>query len=57
MSNNLQHIIELTKDILKKDGFKNYLPTLILIDKKEVRVLENIPENTPQENAAKEWME
>jgi hypothetical protein len=51
----IDQFIEITKTIIESDGFADFLPTLLLPQQNVVRVLDDGPEDSDDENVAFEW--
>jgi hypothetical protein len=51
----IDDFIAMTRRIIAKDGFDDYMPTLVLPDRQHVAVLEGVPPDVDVEVAAKEW--
>jgi hypothetical protein len=47
----------MTHSVIEQDGLAEYLPTLVLPQRNDVRVLEGVPEDEDIEVAAKGWAE
>lgn len=48
--------IAMTQRIIARDGFDDYLPTLVLPDSAQVFVLEGIPPDVDHDFAARRWV-
>lgn len=51
----IEQFIAMTHGIIEEDGFEDYLPTLLLPERKNVLVLEGVPGDEDIESAAKGW--
>jgi hypothetical protein len=51
----IDQFIAMTRRIIAKDGFQDYLPTLLLPSSKDVRVLEGVPDNEDLEKVVESW--
>ena len=51
----LETFAEITRRVIRKDGFEGSLPTVLLPARREVRVLEGIPADVAHEEAALRW--
>lgn len=53
----IEDFIAMTRRIIAKDGFDDYLPTLVLPARRHISVLEGIPSKVDVELAARRWAE
>ena len=53
----LDEFIAMTQRIIAKDGFDDYLPTLVLPARRHIMVLESVPDTVNSEVAARKWAE
>lgn len=51
----IDDFIAMTRRIIAKDGFDDYLPTLVIPDRREVTVLEGMPPDVDAEAASRRW--
>jgi hypothetical protein len=51
----IDDFIAMTRRIIAKDGFEEYLPTLVLPERRHVTVLEGMPSDVDPETASREW--
>ena len=51
----IDDFIAMKRRIIAKDGFEEYLPTLVLPDRRHVKVLEGMPLEVDAEAASREW--
>jgi hypothetical protein len=51
----IDQFIAMTRRIIAKDGFQDYLPTLLLPSRKDVRVLEGVPDDEDLEKVVEGW--
>jgi hypothetical protein len=47
--------IRMTQNVIAKDGFEDYLPTLVLIGRPAVLALQGVPDTVDLEKASREW--
>ncbi len=52
----IDHFIEMTQSIIRKDGFSDYLPTLVLPQTRQIAVLEVELDGDNHESAAFDWI-
>jgi hypothetical protein len=53
----IEQFIAMTHRVIEEEGFGDYLPTLLLPQRQDVRVLDGIPEGNDIESQAKGWAE
>ncbi|KQP20497.1 hypothetical protein [Pseudorhodoferax sp. Leaf267] len=53
----IEQFIAMTHRVIEEEGFEDYLPTLLRPQRKDVRVLDGIPEGDDIESQAKDWAE
>ena len=51
----IDQFIAMTHRVIKRDGFEGYQPTLLLPQRKDIRILEGVPEDVDIEAAATNW--
>lgn len=51
----IDDFIAMTRRIIAKDGFDEYLPTLVLPGRRHVTVLEGMPPDVDAEAASRKW--
>ena len=51
----IDQFIAMTRRIIAKDGFDDYLPTLLLPSRKDIRVLEGVPVDEDVEKVVVDW--
>jgi hypothetical protein len=51
----LDQFVEMTRNIIEREGIEGYLPTILLVQRKDIRVLEGVPDVENHENIALEW--
>lgn len=51
----IDDFIAMTRRIIAKDGIENYLPTLVLPDRRLITVLEGMPPDVDVEAASRTW--
>lgn len=52
----IEQFIAMTRRIIAHDGFEDYLPTLLLPSRKDVRVLEDVPSDEDIESVVESWV-
>ena len=52
----IDDFVAMTRRIIAKDGFDNYLPTIVVPGRRHIAVLDAIPSGVEIETAAKEWL-
>lgn len=53
----IDHFVNMTRRIIVQDGLDEYLPTLLMPARRDVRVLEGIPQAVDVEAVSVEWAE
>jgi hypothetical protein len=51
----IDHFIAMTHRVIERDGFEAYQPTLLLPQRKDIRILEGVPADVDIEAAATSW--
>ena len=52
----IDQIVSLTRSAIADAGIMNYLPALFLLERREVVVLEEVPDDLDQGRAVGEWL-
>jgi hypothetical protein len=52
----IDDFIAMTRRTIAKDGFQEYSPTLVLPDRRHVKVLEGMPPEVDAELASRKWV-
>ena len=52
----LEQFVSMTRKIVDQEGIEHYLPTLLLLDRREVLVLDEIPADVEMELAVQQWV-
>lgn len=50
-----EQFVAMTRSIIERDGLEGYLPTLLLPQRQDVHVLDDIPEDEEHEPIATNW--
>ena len=51
----IDQFIAMTRRVIDRDGFEGYQPTLLLPQRKDIRILEGVPPDVDIEAAAANW--